>query len=246
MVAIAPNHYQRLLRAIALATAVSITLTHAPSWAVPFQPRETLARPGNRRGAATRSGGEQCRADNGRRLTALVPRSNNGWTVSEQPTFYWYMPTNSTFKKARFDLYEVVAAEQREIYSTEFPIVGNAGVTNSSYLDKPLPPLAIGKTYRWAIVLVCPDQPSRNIFAEGWVERGQVSSEVAAQLAAAAPEERYKVYAAAGLWYDTLQELAQLRQAQPQEEDFTQEWQELMASEAVQLAEIAAQPFTKP
>ena len=245
MVEIVRNNCQWLMRAITLAAAASVALPSA-GWAVPFNPQASLlSKPGNRRGAATRAGGEQCRADKDQRLTALVPRSNNGWTLSERPNLHWYMPSSS-FKLARFDLYEVGEGEQHQAYSAEFPITGNAGVTSSVHLDPPLPPLTIGQSYRWVIVLVCPDQPSRNVFAEGWVQRVQPKAAVAAQLAAAAPEDRFKIYAEAGLWYDTLQELAQLRQAQPQESSLIQEWQELMASESVQLSEVPAQPFTQP
>ena len=233
-----------LTKAIIAAT-LALSTTSSVGWAVPFRPQGTVPRPGSRHAAATRGGGPHCSLDKTHRLTTLVPHSRNGWTTSESPTFYWSVPKN-TYEDARFDLYEGEGDSQRQVYSKEFSIKGNAGVASSIYLSDPLPPLSIGREYRWVLVLVCPDSPSRNVFAEGWIQRMALAPKVSKQLAQARPEDRLKFYAEAGIWYDAVHELAQLRQAQPQDRRLIEEWNELMNSEAVQLSEAVDQPLTAP
>ena len=236
-----------LINVVALVTAIGAVGTALPGWAVKFKAPATLRRPGSRVGLATRGGNTLCSADSQRALTTLVPTTLYGQTLSGYPTFYWYMPNRNTYESARFDLYDATDANQKLVYRSQFQISGEAGIARLTLpANTTISPLAVGKTYRWRVVLVCPERPSRNIFAEGWVERVSPSAELKADLAAAALRDHGQVYAKAGLWYDMLKALADQRQAHIADTNLTEEWNNLMTSEVVALPKMVAQPLITP
>ena len=232
-----------LVNGMALATALVMGSYVLPGWAG-FNPPGKLRRPGNRFGLATRGSGPQCSADWKRPLTTVVPKTLYGQTLSGHPTVYWYMPNRNTYESARFVLYEVDDANLHQVYRSEFMISGQAGIASLKLPeDMTVSPLEVGKTYRWMVVLVCADEPSLNVFAEGWIERVNPSANFKTKLAATKPEERFRVYAEAGLWYDMLHNLAHQRQANPMNPVINQEWQTLMESKVVDLSKLSNQPF---
>ena len=240
------QYWRSLIPITAITAALVIGGGTLPGWAK-FNPPGNLRRPGSRVGLATRGGTDLCSADSRYPLTTLVPKTLEGRTLSGYPTFYWFMPNRNTYASARFDLYEVKEADQHLVYRSEFQISGQAGIASLSLpADTTVSPLEMGKSYRWMLVLVCPDRPSRNIFAEGWVERVSPSDQLKEDLAAANPEDRINLYGEAGLWYDLVKALADQRQAKAADLTLAKEWQDLMESEVVDLSKLANQPFVMP
>ncbi len=231
------------LRAAVLLLATSLCLeSGGPAWAG-FTPPANLGRPGNREGAATRSA---CLSAN--TLTALVPLSNLGLTTEGFPTFYWYVPQNNCL--AEFRLVEVDPTTNNEtvLYLSRMDLSGEARIVGLSLpKEGSLLPLKVGKEYFWDIGLVAPasaDDPPSN-FVKGWVKRVEPSASLTAALQTAKGIARYEAYANAGLWYDALNTLVQLRQTTPNNPALNQAWSELLNSDAVELQAIAGRSVTQ-
>ena len=233
-------------RLAVLAFFLGLMAQSYPAWAVEFKPSSNLGRPGNREGAATRGG---CGPVSGPDLTALVPVSDMGLTTASYPTFYWYMP-QTLCKLASFTLYAVEAQGKQEtpVYQSTFWITGNSGLASFTLpADAMLPSLETGKDYRWELTLILnPEEPSGNKSVVGWISRVAPGPDLVAKLAKTKLEDRFSIYAEAGLWYDALKELADLRRDRPGDPGLLTQWMELLKSKAVQLDAIANQPSIHP
>ncbi|MBC7971228.1 MAG: DUF928 domain-containing protein [Verrucomicrobia bacterium] len=204
-------------------------------------PRRGL--PGRREGGGTRDP-IACIQGNPSQLVALLPGTNLGLTTAAYPRFFWFAP-KSKAKFAEFSLYDV--NEQREdrtpIYKTIFSIAGTAGIASLSLpSNATMPPLVVGKDYHWSVALVCnPDDRTRDIKVDGWVQRVAPEPRLTNQLVKATPEDRVRLYANNGIWFDTVTTLVEQRCAKPQEAALINSWAELLKS--VQLDAIAEQPL---
>lgn len=210
------------------------------SWAG-FTPPKNLSRPGNREGAATRGVCKVQTAANEPDLTTLVPASNIGLTAANRPTFYWYLPANN-YQALEFALFQNLAdGTQVQIYKRQFPMA-NRPRLDSITLAGDVPPLQEGADYRWTVSLICnpsdPD-PSQIRFVEGWVQRVALPEALEKQLRQASPLQRYDLLASNGLWYDALDGLVKLRQAQPNDTKIKTLWTELMTTEGVDLHRLS-------
>jgi hypothetical protein len=191
--------------------------------------------PGRREGGGTRGG---C-ATQQPALTALIPKTNLGLTMQDYPTFFWYIPPN-TAAAAEFVLLD---QNNAEVYTAMVPLTHQAGVVQVSLpTDGTVPPLETGSLYHWYFSLICdPLDRSADQFTDGWVQRTHPSEALTQQLATAPDSAKFALYSEAGIWYDAIATLAALRQQQPENAEFTQQWQTLL--ESVGLAAIADQPL---
>ena len=64
---------------------------------------------------------------------------------------------------------------------------------------------------------------------------------LASELEKAAPKDRPSIYANAGLWYDTVTSLVQLREANPNDPQLAEDWTDLLQS--IGLDAIAQAPL---
>ncbi len=133
--------------------------------------------------------------------------------------------------------------DRAPIYKTTFNIDGTAGVASLSLPSHAtLPPLMVGKDYRWSVGLICSaSDRSRDITVEGWVQRVALKADLTKQLATAKPSDRVRLYASNGIWFDTVTTLADQRCINPKDSALTSSWAELLKS--VQLGAIAEQPL---
>jgi hypothetical protein len=175
-------------------------------------------------------------------MTPLLPASNQGLTVAEHPTFFVYIPQTSALQ-AHFTLKD---ESNRGIYQTLLPIKNTGGIVSIS-LPKDQPPLELGKTYRWSVALICQSAQTDTPTVSGQVrlvklETAQVSPNVnSTQMENRTLLEQAASYGKAGIWYDTLTLLAQLRQTQPNDTTINNNWVKLFDS--VGLNAIANQPL---
>jgi hypothetical protein len=134
-------------------------------------------------------------------LTALVPFSHIGETISGHPTFTWFVP-DRTSRPLQFRLFTRTG---QLLYKTEME--SQSGIM-SVVLPSNLPQLSIGQSYQWQVVLVCDrNVPSRNVVATAEIQVVQPAESLQSQLAAApTPQQRIDLYASAGLWYDAIAE----------------------------------------
>jgi len=180
-------------------------------------------KPDNSSGAGSRSE-QKCPGDtvSNPPFTAIVPRDTVGLTVAAYPRFWVYIPPTSA-KRAVLTL-------QRKTYQVQSSVnLTGKGEIVGLTAKETAPPLEIGQTYQWAVVLVCGDQPSPNDpVVKAQVRRVSLSTPapLGDQLTVA------EWYGERGIWYDTLNALA--------ESPKSESWLELLNS--VGLGQIATQP----
>lgn len=173
-------------------------------------------------------------------LTALIPDRNPVLTVAENPTFWFYIPYQSnTVFSGEFVLQN---ASGDDLYRLPFSLQETPGIVK---LQPPSPPpkgLEINQSYHWFVKISCNAKKSHYVFIEGWVKRIQASPTLQSQLAAD-KQRQYAAYAANGIWYDALTNLAELRLSDPENQAFQADWAELLKD--VGLESISQKPLVK-
>lgn len=197
-------------------------------------PIPPVGAPGSRKGGASRGACPVVEKP----LTALVPPTNIGLTISERPTFWFYIPYNPT--PARSVEFVLLNDKKNAVYRTTVPIKDTPGIINI-VLPSTAPALESGKRYQWVFSVICdPSNRTEDIFVRGEVRRDSPNSNLNSQLAATKKErDRIIIYAANGLWYDALTALAKLRRSSPQDRTLANDWRDLLGD--VGLNEIASE-----
>ncbi len=128
-------------------------------------------------------------------VTLIVPEDHVPLTVSSHPTF-WFHLSQEVSLPIRFTLLE---PRHKPIYTLEFS--PNKSGLIALTLPETVPPLAIGREYRWSASIICNRQkPSQNLYAQAWIKR--VASP---PLKAEGRKELCNLaYAQSGIWYDAL------------------------------------------
>ena len=173
-------------------------------------------------------------------FTALVPVTNLGFTAAQYPTFWLYTPYPS-------GVIELVLMEENTkntVYQTQFQVTEGPGII-SFKLPNTAPSLEIDKKYRWTFDFLC-NAPSDTLSVTGVILRKSLTSTLQNQSANASPQQRVAVYAQAGLWYETLTELAQLRMTNPQNAELSATWATLLQHPWVGLPELAPAVMVGP
>lgn len=222
-----------------------------------FAPPEDQGAPGDSIGGATRGNqGDVCPQDRelgltGPNLTAVLPDSKQGLTVSGHPAFLVYVPQTSA-GEMRFILQDDRDPEQvREIYETTLALPKNLTQTGGLVqikMPENLDPLEIGKTYTYYATLICsPGDPGGINYDEGFVTRIEVPANIAEvqQNEALSPEQslwqQAMLYAESGIWMDTVNSLVALMEYEPGNKALENQWMSLLRSGFVNLHEEIAQ-----
>lgn len=192
---------------------------------------------GRRQGGASRDSCKKYQA-----LTALVPakgRIVSGQTISEHPTFWFYLPDQlATGAPMEFFLQD---AEDNNLYNTQISdgAVGPGLIKIS--LPKTAQPLKADQPYFWTFSVSCnPKNSSEQVFVKGTIQRVQPSPALQNQLRSAAPLEQVKLLAANGVWYEAFDTLAELYQQSPDQQSVAIAWQTLL--QQVGLESLAKAP----
>lgn len=163
-------------------------------------------------------------------LKPLLPKTRIGLTVSDSPTFFVYI-TRTSLRKAEFWLSDPEKNYQT-VYKTNVSLPEMTGIVSFSLPEQAdSPKLEVGKKYHWELMVICdPNDPERSMAAEGEIQRVNLSPAVVSQLEKAAPQDRAAIYAEAGIWFDTLTTLAELRRSYPQDPGLATVWKDLLKS----------------
>ena len=208
---------------------------------VSFTPPPDDKQPDRTAGAGSRGG--QCSQDatvppaSTPPLMALVPTTNRGLTLAERPTFYVHLPRTS----AKQVVLSIREADTNKPYSqTFFPITGS-GIISLKPSDNS-PPLEVGKTYQWAVVLLCDERPNPNDPAITSSVRRVAPSQPINQGTALQQADWYGNH---GYWYDALayfaKALAEAKRTQSKNQTLTDNWTAFLKSAG--LGEIATEPI---
>jgi len=183
--------------------------------------------PGARIGGATRGG------DKSTVVTAIIPPEKLALTIDESPTIFVYVPENNAVN-ATIKILEVVGEEgqdsdNKELYKSEFKPPNEAGV-----LRVKLPAninLEETKLYKWEIQLISEDNNPLTAFklkTVGWLEKVSLPEDMTQNINTEDTWKKLDTLAEAGIWYDTLEELASLRSKNPEDSQIKGEWVDLL------------------
>jgi hypothetical protein len=216
--------------------AIAITTSKAKGGKVVYVPPKDVGTPKNTVGGLSRGECKEVRC-----LMALMPNTNSGvdyfpQAVSAYPVFFFNAPKFSGW--AEFRLYEVSAkASPKRIYVKRFPIETQPGII-SFRMPLDVPELKVGKFYRWEFAW---NNPSRSTCV-GVVRRVELNRTVLQQLEKAKPIDKAAIYARAGVWFETVETLAEARRDRPDVPELMTEWSDLLKS--VGLDVIVLQPIS--
>ena len=210
----------------ALAQENSAPVT-APKFKVTFNP-PAGDRPKTNRAGASRSIG-QCinQAENSDLpFSPVLPVSAPGLTAAAHPTVLAYLPQTSA-KQIFFSWRD---DNNNEHYQTILPLTNQGGVISLT-LPEDAPALEVGKNYQWALAIMCdgklqPDSP----MIQGQIRRVAITTSISDRLQNASLLEAAAIYGEAGIWYETVATLAQLKTAQPSDQNLASNWSDLLTS----------------
>ncbi|MGA9379816.1 MAG: DUF928 domain-containing protein, partial [Phormidium sp.] len=214
-----------------------------------YEPDGNIGSPGRREGGGTRG---PCIADSvNDKVMALVPNNGFGTTTAEYPTFSVYLPPLSLETNPEIE-FVLKTDEGKEIYKTKFKINRGAGIISFSLPNtSDLPALELNKNYFWTVTLICHPEDvkigdlSGNKTVIGVIRRVTPNANVQQELTTAKSLlDRVIIYAKAGIWYDALSNLAELRRRNPNDPIIVRDWQELLKS--VGMEKLALEPILPP
>lgn len=191
--------YNRLLTSCILTLSLAIINAALAEYKQPPDqraPRSSTSTTGSRGG---------CSGTRELPLTTLAPQKHVGQTVSNYPTFAWFVPDSQSFPM-EFALYEY--GSDGNIKSVQkIPLTSSQGIMKLS-LPKDKLGLTVGKRYLWQVAVLCkPNYPSSDLVATAEIEVVQMPPDLKQTLdATESPLKRADIYAKAGLWYDALGE----------------------------------------
>lgn len=165
-----------------------------------------------------------------------------GLTVTDHPTFWFYMPYPLT--SSRPVEFVLLNDKSEEVYKTFLSGSGTTPGVVGFKLPANVPPLEVNKRYNWVLSVYCnsSQSPEDMMFVSGWVERVAPNPILKPQLEQATPQELVALYTNAGIWHEAVTALAELRRQNPNNPALRQEWDKLMQS--VDLRAIASEPIT--
>ncbi|NES22964.1 MAG: DUF928 domain-containing protein [Symploca sp. SIO3E6] len=148
-------------------------------------------------------------------LTALVPLSHVGQTVSTRPTLAWFVP-NSTRKPMQLRLHKYDSDGTPQPIGEVISMESSPGIMAFT-LPENGPELKVGQTYLWQVSIICnPDKESSILIAEEDIQVVEKPSDWENMLLNRSSASDF--YADEGLWYDALNEAIKLAEESRQGE----------------------------
>lgn len=214
----------------------------------PPPPPADRGAPGNRGEGASRG---QC-TQSGVPLTALVPSYEQqlqqgtnqtvtitevwGLTSKEQPSFWFYIP----YEKSSIKTIEFVLQTDNDttIYRQNITAPPAPGIVRVQ-LQNQKSILEANKPYHWffKVRVACDSQPATLNYVEGWVQRVNLDASLREQLNKSSPRQQAAIYAKNGIWFDALTTIAELRLANLDDSQLTEDWKYLL--KVVKLEKLA-------
>ncbi len=159
-------------------------------------------------------------------LTPILPAIEQRLTVASHPTFFINLPLTS----AKQVFFRIEDHNQDYEYTTILPITGKEGIIRVT-LPPDAPPLEIKEEYQWFLAIMCqgrlkPDSP----MVQGSVTRVPTTIASSEQFTTMTQLQQAETYAQAGIWYETLSLLAQLREQKPQDSNLLSIWEKVLTS----------------
>jgi|GEM_PF-2213692 len=166
-------------------------------------------------------------------LAAILPPENYGLTRQAYPTIFYHTPPVEGMEV----IFSLRDAQERLVYQTRYLTGdehGTYGLPIPAFVN--VPPLELDQGYVWTVEL-----PEFEASVSGTIVRVNTTASFDEEFAAAEAEERLQLLADAGLWYDMLDQLAQLHRDRPDEPQWYRIWGEI--TEAADLMKMGMKPL---
>jgi Domain of Unknown Function (DUF928) len=179
-----------------------------------------------------RAGTRQQNCLDGKKVVALIPENELGFTSQARPTVIFFIPKTSA-KTLQIVLEN--PGNAKPIYSRTLNAKAKAGFVQLKFSEfSDAPSLTLNKTYQWKLTLLCDTQdPSANVTVYGNIQRINLDPILVNHLKDASVRDRATLYAINGLWYDTLATLADTLQSNPNHPELVKDWNEILKSEGL-------------
>jgi|688.fasta_scaffold43470_2 hypothetical protein len=168
-------------------------------------------------------------------LIGLVPdlKAENApvpQTISERPTVYFLIPKidgNVSFTLTEED---IRSDKGKRIYTTTFYLKSKAGIIAFKIPDH-VQGLKLGKNYSWRFTKNFTINDPTDLEVIGSMRRVLPNQNLITQLKKVSlPIDRAALFAQEGIWYETVQTLAEALQGNPKKPEIVSEWNELLKS----------------
>ncbi len=207
-----------------------------------FTPPDNGAPGGDRSGSSANTGSrDDCPAVE-KPITALIPKSNWGNTLSDRPTLWFYIP----HKQGRLTLIIKDENTTAIVARASYEVTKGGGIMAFA-IPKTAPALEVNRTYRWQVYFNCkPNIQPAFTKIQGVVQRVAISQVLKTKLTSANTiQERINFYANQGLWYETITEIVNSRRSNPTDKELKQNWQNLLANSNVSLENFVSEPLVE-
>lgn len=157
--------------------------------------------------------------------TAPVPQ-----TISERPTIYFLIPELDG--EVSFTLWEddIKFAKGKRIYRATFYLKSKAGII-AFKIPEHVQGLKLDTNYAWEFSRVPKIENLQELKVIGSMRRVLPNQNLVTQLKGVSlPVERAALFAQEGIWYETVQALAEALQDNPTKSEIVGEWNELLKS----------------
>jgi Domain of Unknown Function (DUF928) len=200
----------------------AVITPHNLQAAAPPKPPSTGTPKGNSSPGTTRP--EAICKQTSKPLTALNANNGNDYTVSKNPSFWFYVPyTQDDVKHAEFLLLD--GQESTTIYRTTIKLATKPGLLKVSLPANPQNSLQPNQNYRWYLMLNCrfsrSDEP--DVVVDGWIQRKIVDSNPLAN-----KSQKFIFYTNNNIWYDAVNDLAEQRLQFPNHISIQDAWNKLL------------------
>lgn len=160
------------------------------------------------------SGSRGCDRAKDVRLQLLAPKDHIATTVSEHPTFLWYV--SQTSLPVLFTLSEVGSARpvlEKHLTATKTGII-------ELKIPSTAPKLQENRQYKWTVSVVCNSKhPSENIRAQAILNRKAIPPALKQKIQHNRSLQKAQAYARNGIWYDAIANFYGLYIVDPQNEE---------------------------
>jgi hypothetical protein len=176
--------------------------------------------PGDRQSDAGGRGGCTDRTE----IIALVPPKNLGYTLSDRPTFWFYLTeSQSSSLPAEFNL-----ANNQGKTIVEFPLTVRPGLIKVD-LPETIALEEAETNYDWRFSVICePGDRSGDLAVRGRVIKREIDEDLQTQIQGQEGRELALIYAANSLWFDLLTLVIRLRKEDSKNPVYREDWQELL------------------
>lgn len=204
-----------------------------------FNPPNNGAPEGNRSQTSANAGSRGDCPPVDKAITALIPQTNWANTLSERPTLWFYIP----YQQGRLRIWLKDEDKNASVALLAYQ-VKDGGIMGFS-LPETAPPLEVNRAYRWQVYFNCDSdiEPSCTE-VQGIVKRVAADEALQTSLTSAnSIKEKINLYAQQGLWQETITELIEFRQNNPNNPELDEYWSDLLSSPHVKLEDFISEPL---